>query len=72
MSNDGTNQWHQRGMAIILEKTFSLKMRFSKVMASFKYSECQRPYCVFTSTVASPYAKEDNGSSVLLEVAVNK
>ena len=33
------NQWHQRGMAIILKKVCSLKMRRSKVMASFTYCD---------------------------------
>ena len=43
------------------KKAFSLKMRHSKVKTSFTYCDSVNSLTAFfTSTVASPYAKEAN------------
>ena len=56
-SNDGY-QWHQRDMAIIKKKGVFSKDASFKCCVIYILRQCQRPHCVFTSTVASPYAKE--------------
>ena len=47
-------------MTIIIKKAFSLKMLFKSYGVIYVLRQRQRPYCVFTLTVASPYAKEAN------------